>query len=56
MEIKNETGWADKTISQLNIPQNKLIVLIKRGKENIIPSGKTEIKQGDIVVTLDEKW
>lgn len=48
--------WADKTIAELHLPDNHLIAMIKRGKESIIPSGKTKLRDGDIVVTLSEEW
>ncbi len=56
INIDKDNVWADKTIAELNLPDNQLIAMIKRGEENIIPSGKTELKDGDIVVTLSEEW
>lgn len=43
--------WCDKTIEELNLPEDILIALIKRGTESLIPAGKTRIHAGDIVVT-----
>jgi cell volume regulation protein A len=43
--------WCGKTIAELNLPRDVLIVLIKRKGENVIPSGKTRIQPEDIVVT-----
>ena len=48
-------AWSDKTIADLQLPDNQLIAMIKRDKENIIPSGNTKLKNGDIVVTLSEE-
>lgn len=48
IDKKNE--WCNKTIKELDLPENVLIAVIKRGDENIIPEGKTKIKEKDIVV------
>ncbi|MBE6063013.1 MAG: potassium/proton antiporter [Clostridium butyricum] len=42
--------WCNKTIEELNLPDDILIALIKRGDENIIPRGKTHILENDIIV------
>ena len=50
-QITKEHPWCDKTISELKLPRNVLIALVRRGTENLIPDGKTKILEGDIVVT-----
>lgn len=50
VEIGRSHSWKDKSISELNLPQNELIAMIIRGSENIIPDGKTVILENDIVV------
>lgn len=45
--------WKGKTIKELDLPQTLLIVMIKRGGEMVVPSGATEIMEGDIVVVND---
>lgn len=52
-EILIEPGhkWCNKRISELNLPGNILIALIKRGDESLIPDGKTFIRENDLVVT-----
>lgn len=42
--------WRGKTIEQLQLPQEALVVLMKRGTESIIPTGKTRIQAQDILV------
>ena len=39
-----------RTIRELNLPENLIIALVKRGDENIIPVGDTFIMDGDVVV------
>lgn len=50
-QITKNHPWCDKTISELKLPRNVLIALVRRGTENLIPDGKTRILEGDIVVT-----
>ncbi len=50
-QITKEHPWCNKTISELKLPRNVLIALVRRGTENLIPDGKTRILEGDIVVT-----
>ncbi len=51
-EILIDTGhnWCNCAITDLNLPGNILIALIKRKDENIIPQGSTVIHSGDRVV------
>ena len=51
--IHDEHRWCDNRICDLGLRKSLLVVMIKRGKENIIPSGVTEIRSGDIVVVTD---
>ena len=53
LEIPIDKGnsWCNKRIEDLHLPDHVLIALIKRGDENLIPDGKTQIIEGDIVVT-----
>lgn len=48
--IDKNHSWCNRSIQELNLPQNQLIALIKRSEENVIPSGGTRIHEGDIVV------
>lgn len=51
--IHDDHYWCNNRICDLVLKKSLLIVMIKRGKENIIPSGATEILEGDIVVVTD---
>lgn len=51
ISITKDHDWCDKHIHELNLPSNLLIALIKRGDNNLIPSGDTLIHENDIVVT-----
>ncbi len=42
--------WANNTIMEASIPDEILVVMIKREEEIIIPNGSTDIKSGDTLV------
>ena len=47
------------TLSSLNLPENTLIVSIKRGEDSIVPKGNTIIRAGDTILTmtdLKDEW
>lgn len=48
--VENKKQYSNKTLSQIGQTHTPRIILIKRGMDTIIPSGKTEIKAGDILV------
>jgi len=50
INITSDNNWCNRTIRQLNLPENLIIALVKRGEENIIPIGDTLIQNGDVVV------
>lgn len=52
MEIKIDENhvWVNKTIVHAEVPDNILIVMIKRKKDIVIPNGSTLLLPGDILV------
>ncbi len=48
--VDSKSSWKEKTIMEADIPEEILIVMIKRDSEIIVPKGSTLIKQGDILV------
>lgn len=47
------------TLSSLHLPENTLIVSIKRGEDSIVPKGNTIIRAGDTLLTmtdLKDEW
>lgn len=49
--IDKKHAWCNKSIADLKLPPNELIVMVIRDGENIIPDGKTAIHENDVVVT-----
>lgn len=50
ISIDMQHPWCEKTVSQLGLPKNSLIIMIRRGDENLIPNGKSLIQNGDLIV------
>lgn len=50
IKIDKLNKWCNRSIEDINLPDNILITLIKRGQENIIPRGNTVILEDDVVV------
>lgn len=48
--IHEKHKWKDKKISEINLGEGKLIVMISRKGKTIIPKGGTTIKEGDTLV------
>lgn len=48
--VQNNSGIANKAIMDSNIPEDILIVMIKRNKEVLIPNGSTQILPQDVLV------
>lgn len=49
-EVKAASRWKNQTLMEADIPQEILVVMIKRGGEVIIPKGSTTIREGDVLV------
>ncbi len=50
--VDNQKQYLNKTLSQIPQMHSTRIMLIKRGMDTIIPSGKTKIRPGDTLVTI----
>ena len=48
--VSENQDWCGKSISDLNLPPNTLIVLVKREGEDIVPNGQTVLECGDTIV------
>ncbi|MGX4599752.1 potassium/proton antiporter [Faecalimicrobium sp. JNUCC 81] len=55
VNVSEESKWANKSIMDSNIPEDILIVMIKRQDKVLIPKGSTIIKGGDILVLSGDK-
>lgn len=48
--VKEDSPWGNKMIMDSDIPDEILIVMVKREGEVLVPKGSTEIKVGDVLV------
>lgn len=55
VNIDDDNKWANKSIMDSNIPEDILIVMIKRKEQVLVPKGSTVIKRGDILVLSGDK-
>jgi len=53
--VPNHTAVAGKSLVELGMPRDSLIVLISQNEEFIVPSGGTVIHAGDVVLALVNK-
>ena len=56
INIDENNKWVNKTIMDSDIPEEVLVVMIKRNNEVIIPKGSTEIKKDDILVLTSNNF
>lgn len=54
IHISNEHEWCNKTIVELGIAPESLIVLMKRKGKTIIPHGSLKLRDGDVLVVSSD--
>ena len=52
MQIKENSPAKDKCVTDLNLPEDSVLISIFRGKEVIFPRGETSLKVGDKVIAM----
>ena len=50
LSIPKSHHWCGKTLKELTLPPETLVVLLKRNRENIIPNGNTRLLENDVLV------
>ena len=53
--VQYGSSLEQKQIKEVNWPDKCLVIAIKRGKQEILPTGDTRIKAGDYLVVLTDK-
>ena len=48
--------WVGKTVKELNVLSDTLIVVIKRGKDSVVPKGNTKIRANDQIILGGEVY
>ncbi|MGD9665643.1 MAG: cation:proton antiporter, partial [Novosphingobium sp.] len=49
-QVKPGSRWAGKSIMEANLPEEILVVMIRRGMDTIIPKGSTVLHENDTLV------
>jgi potassium/hydrogen antiporter len=50
--VPYNSGVIGKCIFELNMPEDSLIALVLRGSSHIVPTGKTQLEGGDVLLVL----
>src|SRR5574338_577525 len=53
--IAENSSVVGKTVVEIGLPKESLIVLINRNEQYVVPRGGTIIEQGDIILVLTNK-
>ena len=53
MTVERGHRWANRSLSQISIPKQQLVILIKRGLATMIPTGSTVILPGDVLILAE---
>ena len=51
--VERGSRWANRSLSQVSLPNGQLVILVKRGMETIIPTGSTVLLPGDVLVLAE---
>ena len=54
VKIEKDNDWLGKPLCDIKFNQDKLIILIKRDKQAIIPTGKTIVLEDDILIISNQ--
>ena len=50
--VSKDSEWVDKTVSELKLPLDRLLLAINKDEKFILAEGRTEIKEDDRIVML----
>lgn len=50
MHVGEGHSWIGKTVEEIDLPVNSLVIMIERGRDAIIPNGNTMVKKDDVVI------
>ena len=52
--IDENHDWCNRTIAELSLPKGMLVILINRDSNVVIPNGRTNLRDGDVLVVNQE--
>lgn len=54
MEVTEEMLKAGNKLKDMTIPEGVLVIMIKRGNDYLVPNGRRELKEGDLLLLIGE--
>lgn len=51
--VGDGNDWDKKNISDIDLPNNSLIIMIKRDGKILVPNGQIKLKEDDVLITID---
>jgi cell volume regulation protein A len=50
IKVDKDSEWPGRSLSEIKLGSDKLVILIKRGNKAVIPGGRTVIKENDVLI------
>ena len=50
LHISKDHPWIGRSLAEIRIPDDQLMIVIIRGGDKIIPNGKTVVEEGDVAL------
>ena len=50
VQLRKNDGWTGKSVRELGLPRGMIVAMIRRGREQVVPRGDVELRDGDIVI------
>lgn len=50
IEVDKESKWAGKPLSKIKLGEGRLVLVLKRGEQVMIPNGSTIVEEKDVLV------
>ena len=52
--LDKDHPWVNQPVNHISLPDNSLIVMVRRGQENFIPDGNSMLKKGDTLILCSD--
>lgn len=52
--LEEGNDWIGKRLSEISLEAGRLVVMVRRGEDVVIPNGGTVLKEGDILVIKED--
>ncbi len=52
--LEEGNAWIGKRLSDISLETGRLVVMVQRGEDVVIPNGGTELREGDVLVIKED--